>query len=209
MDFHQEMPKKIDFTEKFYDLFHATEGKADFVTVPKLNYITSDGNWHQMDEENRFEETHKFLWWLAFSMKFRLKRIGHETFEDYSMPPREATWPSHGKDVSKWKWKLKLLQPNSITESILKKSVEVAKMKQQDMILPPVYLESTKPWLCIQTLHIWPYDDQEATIKFLKEEAKKEWYKIDWDHHEIYLNDPRRTSIAKLQTIIRYAVTKA
>lgn len=211
MDLHGEMPKKIDFKEKFYDLFHATEWVVDFVTVPKLNYITSTWVWHPDcdDKDNIYDETIKFMGGLAFSMKFRLKRIWHENFEDYSMPPSQASWKNMWKDLKTWKWKLYLLQPNTITESILKKSVEVAKMKQQEKVLPWIKLESTKAWLCAQTLHIWPYSEEAKTIKLLKEAIKKEGYVITWDHHEIYLNDRRRTPAPKLQTIIRYSVKKA
>lgn len=209
MDFHHEMPKKVDFTEKFYDIFHATQGVVDFVTVPKLNYMVSKGVWHSSIKESSFWETSKFLWWLAFSMKFRLKRIWHESFEDYSMPPKQATWTNMVKDKAKRKWELNLLQPNTITKDILKKSIEVAKMKQQDIILPTISLKSIKPWLCIQTLHVGPHEEKDKTIKLLHKTAKKEWYVISWDHHEIYLNDMRRTPAAKLLTIIRYQIKKA
>lgn len=203
------MPKKIDFKEKFYDVFHAEEWKVDFVDVPKLNYIEWKWKWHPETKDSAFNETLKFLWWLAFSMKFRLKRIWHETFEDYSMPPTQAEWTNMWKDKTQWDWKLYLLQPNTITKEILKKSMEVAKMKQQEKILPSVSLKSIKPWLCVQTLHVWSYEDEKKTIKLLEKEAKKQWYIITWEHREIYLNDPRRTPAPKLKTIIRYKVSKA
>ena len=64
--------------------------------------------------------------------------------------------------------------------------------------------------LCVQCIHIGPYDDEPATIKAMEEYAKSQGYEIAIDnvrrHHEIYLGDPRKTSADKLKTVIRYPI---
>ena len=64
--------------------------------------------------------------------------------------------------------------------------------------------------LCVQCMHIGPYDDEPATIKAMVEYAQSQGYQIAIDnvrrHHEIYLGDPRKTSTDKLKTVIRYPI---
>ena len=64
--------------------------------------------------------------------------------------------------------------------------------------------------LCVQCMHIGSYDDEPATIKAMTEYARSQGYQIAIDnarrHHEIYLSDPRKTSVDKLKTVIRYPI---
>lgn len=64
--------------------------------------------------------------------------------------------------------------------------------------------------LCGQVLHIGTYDDEPETIKRLDDFIKMSGYRVDISetrrHHEIYLNDPRRTAPEKLKTIIRHPI---
>lgn len=203
--------EKIDFTKKFPDLYEAVQWEVSVIDVPPLKFIISEGIGIEStddDFDNAFNDVHTFVWGLAFSMKFRLKRIAHETFEDYHMPPIEALWTKKWSEKKDWKWKLMLLQPNSITEELLRKTVEIAKMKQQDKVLPAVAFEKINQWTCIQTLHVWAYTDVQTSISLLEAYAKENGYKITWNHHEIFLNDKRRTKPEKLNTIVRYQVQK-
>lgn len=66
--------------------------------------------------------------------------------------------------------------------------------------------------LCVQCMHIGPYDDEPATIKSMREYVEEKGYRISLDdvrrHHEIYLSDPRRTTPEKLKTVIRIRILK-
>lgn len=50
--------------------------------------------------------------------------------------------------------------------------------------------------LCVQCMHIGPYDDEPATVTAMEEYAKDQGYEADFRegqfHHEIYLSDVRR-----------------
>lgn len=202
---------KIDFTKKFPDLYDAVDGEVAEVTIPALKFITSEWMWIEStgDEyDNAFNDVHTYMRWIAFSMKFRLKRNEDPNFEDYHMPPIEAKRKIKGDEKKDRKWKLMLLQPNSISEGLLRKTVEIAKMKQQETVLPAVELEKVNQGTCIQTLHCGSYTEVNTSIKLLEQYAKDNGYKITGDHHEIYLNDKRRTKSEKLQTIVRYQVKK-
>lgn len=64
--------------------------------------------------------------------------------------------------------------------------------------------------LCVQSMHLGPYDNEPATIArmeaFVQESGHQEDFGPNRFHHEIYLSDPRRTASEKLKTIIRHPV---
>jgi hypothetical protein len=61
-------------------------------------------------------------------------------------------------------------------------------------------------------MHIGSYDDEPATIAVMDKFAIDNGYTIDINetrrHHEIYLNDPRKTAVEKLKTIIRHPIRR-
>ena len=66
--------------------------------------------------------------------------------------------------------------------------------------------------LCVQCMHIGPYDNEPETISSMTSFAESNGYQLDPNpsrlHHEIYLSDPRRTAPEKLKTVIRIPVLK-
>lgn len=66
--------------------------------------------------------------------------------------------------------------------------------------------------LCVQCMHLGPYDDEPATVKLMHEYAAAEGYTIDITekrlHHEIYLSDARRVAPERLKTVVRHPVKK-
>ena len=66
--------------------------------------------------------------------------------------------------------------------------------------------------LCVQCMHIGPYDDEPATVALMKKYAADNGYEIDITdsryHHEIYLSDVRRCAPEKLKTVIRHPIKK-
>lgn len=64
--------------------------------------------------------------------------------------------------------------------------------------------------LCVQCLHIGPYDDEPATIENMDAFARQQGYLSDMEgiryHHEIYLSDVRKCKPENLKTVIRHPV---
>ena len=63
--------------------------------------------------------------------------------------------------------------------------------------------------LCVQTLHIGPYDEEGPVLEamhaaFIPEQGMR----MTGRHHEIYLSDPRRAAPEKLRTILRQPVER-
>ena len=63
---------------------------------------------------------------------------------------------------------------------------------------------------CVQCMHIGSYDNEPKTIQKMNDFLQKNSYNLDLTgkryHHEIYLNDPRKTDTNKLKTIIRQPI---
>lgn len=64
--------------------------------------------------------------------------------------------------------------------------------------------------LCVQCMHIGPYDDEPKTVQLMDQFAKEQGYKLDFEsgryHHEIYLSDVRRCKPENLKTVIRHPI---
>lgn len=72
------------------------------------------------------------------------------------------------------------------------------------------------PWeegLCVQCMHIGPYDDEPATVAAMAGYAKVQGCEEDLGkgrfHHEIYLSDVRRCKPERLKTVIRRPIRRA
>ncbi len=65
--------------------------------------------------------------------------------------------------------------------------------------------------LCVQMLHVGPYDAEPASVARMDAYLADNGYRSDFGerkHHEIYLGDPRKTAPEKLKTILRHPVAK-
>lgn len=66
--------------------------------------------------------------------------------------------------------------------------------------------------LCVQIMHIGPFDDEPASIAIMDEYLKENGYENDITdrrlHQEIYLSDARKTAPEKCRTVIRHPVKR-
>ena len=64
--------------------------------------------------------------------------------------------------------------------------------------------------LCVQIMHIGPFSDEAPVIARMHHEfLPANGFVENGYHHEIYLNDARRTAPEKLKTVLRQPVRKA
>ena len=66
--------------------------------------------------------------------------------------------------------------------------------------------------LCVQCMHIGPYDREPETVAAMDAFLAANGYTNDLTqtrrHHEIYLSDVRKTAPDKLKTVIRHPIRK-
>ena len=97
--------------------------------------------------------------------------------------------------------------PDFADQSVLDRAKEeVCRKKKMDTSAARLFC--WEEGLCVQQMHIGPYDNEPATIAQMEAFVRENGYQEDFCqnrfHHEIYLSDPRRTAPEKLKTIIRH-----
>lgn len=64
--------------------------------------------------------------------------------------------------------------------------------------------------LCVQCMHIGPFDNEPKTDQLMHDFIEKNGYELDITnkrlHHEIYLSDARKISPDRLKTVIRHPI---
>lgn len=147
------------------------------------------------------------LYPLAYELKFTSK---HDLNRDYVVPPLEALWWAKdmalfdtARDKSQWRWSLMLMVPEWIPDSTLTATLEAS----ADTRAACVRVGWLDEGLCLQTLHVGPFDDEGSVIAHMHT-VEMPAHKVEpsGTHHEIYLSDMRRTAPDRLRTILRQPV---
>lgn len=207
----------FDF-KKEYKEFYMPDKRPGIVTVPPINYIAVRGMGDPNREDGEYKQAIGLLYGIAFTIKMSKKgdhRI--EGYFEYVVPPLEGFWWQDGiagvdytrKEDFHWISVIRL--PGFVTEEDFMWAVEEAgKKKKQDF--SRVEFLTIDEGLCVQCMHIGPYDDEPATVMMMHEFMEQQGYELDITdgrlHHEIYLSDARKTAPEKLKTVIRHPVKK-
>ena len=149
------------------------------------------------------------LYGMAFTIKMTRKFAGQQ---DYSVCKLEGQWWSEpASDFGKlppdqWLWRLLIRTPDFIKEEDLRRAVAVLLKRGKGEDVKRVRLESLAEGLCVQMLHVGPYNKEHETIALMSAFAQKKELEFSGKHHEIYLSDPRRVPPERLKTILRHPV---
>ncbi len=151
------------------------------------------------------------LYGVAFTIKMTRKFDGQQ---DYAVCKLEGQWwcddgPNFAQvPPAQWQWKLLIRTPDFITPAELEKATAVLLKRGKGADVQRVQLESLDEGLCVQMLHVGPYDKECETIARMQEFAAGSQLEFHSRHHEIYLSDPRRVPPERLKTILREPVRR-
>ncbi|WP_136193079.1 GyrI-like domain-containing protein [Actinomyces procaprae] len=202
--------------KKEYKEFYAPPRRPGIVTVPVMNFIAVQGSGDPNREDGEYQQAMSLLYAIAFTIKMS-KRSGHlmEGYFDYVVPPLEGFWWQEGIDgvdyahKDQFQWVCAIRLPDFVTEAEFAWAVEEATRKK-GTDYSKVKFMTLQEGLCVQCLHVGPYDDEPATIALMHEFARSEGYAPDFSearrHHEIYLSDARRVAPERLRTVIRHPI---
>lgn len=205
----------FDF-KKEYKVFYMPPKKPTIVTVPEMNYIAVRGKGDPNIEGGEYKESIGLLYGIAFTIK--MSKMGTHKIDgyfDYVVPPLEGFWWQEGvkgvdftrKDDFNWISVIRL--PNFVTKEDFDWAVEEAtKKKKTDF--SKVEFFTYNEGLCVQCMHIGPYDDEPETVELMHKFMEEQGYELDITdermHHEIYLSDARRVAPEKLKTVVRHPI---
>ncbi len=208
----------FDF-KKEYKEFYMPPNKPQIVDVPKANYIAVRGKGDPNEEGGAYQKAVGVLYSVAYTLKMSYKSdYKIEGFFEYVVPPLEGFWWQEGvvgvdySDKSTFNWISVIRLPDFITEDNFNWAVETASKKKKTDCSSAEFL-TVHEGLCVQMMHIGPYDDEPATVAAMNVFLKESGYISDINenrkHHEIYLSDPRKTAPEKMKTVIRHPIKKA
>lgn len=183
---------------KLHAADYVTPKKAALVTIPPAQYLAVEGEGKPGGEES--DRDIGALYAVAFTIKMASKRSGR----DYGVNKLEGLW--WGKRGASWNWKFLIRTPDFIGEKERRQALETLREKGKPPETAKVRLESLDEGLCVQMLHVGPYDKEAPTIAAMEELAAGKSLAFHGLHHEIYLSDPRRVAPECLRTILRHPV---
>lgn len=202
--------------KKEYKEFYMPKKKPSIVTVPPMNYIAVRGKGNPNVEGSEYKESIGLLYAIAFTIK--MSKMGDHKIDgyfDYVVPPLEGFWWQEGvcgidytrKEAFRFISVIRL--PDFVTREDFEWAVaEAGKKKKTDF--SKVEFLTYDEGLCVQCMHIGPYDDEPATVALMHDYIAAAGYELDITeerfHHEIYLSDARRVAPEKLKTVIRHPV---
>ncbi len=198
--------EKIDYKKELKHLYRPSAKKVETIVVPKMNFLMVDGE-GDPNTSQAFQGAIGVLYPVSYTLKFMIKK--GEIRIDYGVLPLEGLW--WADDMSSfsvenkdgWKWTLMIMQPEFITEEMVKEAIEKIKIKKNPVSLPLVRFESFDEGKVAQTLHIGPFSEEGPTVEKVHSFIKESGSRRRGRHHEIYLSDIRRAAPDKWKTIIR------
>jgi len=200
------MTTKLDLY-KLHKAEYVAPAKPVMVQTKLALYLTIDGQ--GVPGGTRFGECVGALYGVAFTVKMAHKFAGKQ---DYSVCKLEGQWFFDGEPEltpkDKWKWKMLIRTPDFIGETHLKNAVATLLKRGKDREIERVNLEEIDEGVCVQMLHVGPYENEKATMAQMRSFAESKELKLTGPHHEIYLSDPRRVPPKRLKTILREPVAK-
>ena len=207
----------FDF-KKEYKEFYMPKNSPGIVMVPSMNYIAVRGTGDPNQEDGEYKQAIGLLYGIAFTIKMSRKgdhRI--EGYSDYVVPPLEGFWYMEGMNgidyahKENFHWISVIRLPDFVSEDDLRWAVNEATQKKK-LDFSKVEFLTVEEGLCVQCMHIGPYDDEPATVAMMHEFMEKKGYELDISdkrlHHEIYLSDARKVAPDKLKTVIRHPIRK-
>lgn len=204
--------------KKEYKEFYMPKAKPEIVTVPSMNYIAVSGTGNPNEEGGAYKASIGLLYSIAFTIKMSKKGSRQiEGYFDYVVPPLEGFWWQDGiygfdytrKDLFHWISVIRL--PDFVGQEDFKWAVaEAEKKKKQDF--SAVEFMTLEEGLCVQMMHIGPFDDEPASVALMDNYIAEQGYENDFSpsrlHHEIYLSDARKVAPEKWKTVIRHPIRK-
>ena len=223
--------------KKEYKEFYMPKNKPSIISVPKMNYIAVRGSGDPNAEDGEYKKAIGILYAIAFTIKMSKKgnhKIG-EGYFDYVVPPLEGFWWQSERhpvdatlrtdragrqermdgidyaDKEDFQWISVIRLPDFVAEDDFKWAVAEATEKKKQDFSKATFL-TVEEGLCVQCMHIGPYDAEPATVAMMDQYLADNGYENDFSderrHHEIYLSDARRVAPEKLKTVIRHPIKK-
>lgn len=204
--------------KKEYKEFYLPSKKPEIVEVPPMNFLAVRGSGDPNTEEGEYKKAINLLYGIAYTLKMSYKTSYKiQGFFEYVVPPLEGFWWLEGikgmdyTQKDKFHWISVMRLPEFIGKEDFEWALKEATRKKKEDFSKVEFLHYEEG-LCVQCMHVGPFDDEPATVEVMDEFIKAEGYLNDITdkryHHEIYLSDFRKCAPEKRKTVIRHPIKK-
>jgi hypothetical protein len=204
--------KKVDYKKDFKSLY-LPKTQPEIVVVPEATYLMIKGEGNPNEED--FTQCVEALYTLSYLVKMSYKNSSvPEGYYEYKVFPLEGIWDLIDKmrpstDKSNYKYTIMIRQPDFLTKELFEQFLEVAKKKKKNPKLKEVVLDKSEDGLCVQIMHIGPFEEEPISFKKMEQFCEHSSYRRRCKtHREIYLSDPRKTTPEKMKTVLRFKAEK-
>ena len=193
--------------------YYIPKAKPEIVNMEKFKFIQIKGSGNPNSE--KFSERVGVLYSLAYAIKMMPKKgITPDGYFDYTVYPLEGIWDldEEGRlknefDKNNLVYNIMIRQPDFVTKEVFDLAMEMTKKKKPNKLLDDVVFGEIEEGMCVQMMHIGPYDDEYKSFEVMKEFIKDNNLVIkSLAHREVYISDVRKTAPEKLKTVLRYMV---
>lgn len=205
----------FDF-KKEYREFYLPKNRPELVFVPPMRFVAVRGEGDPNEPGGAYQAALGALYAVAYAVK--MSKLGDRRMDgyfDFVVPPLEGFWQADGlfdpARKSSLRWISAIRLPDFVTEADLEwAKAESARKKKADA--SKAELLTIDEGLCVQMLHLGPFDDEPASVARMDAFIEENGYVSDLTetrlHHEIYLSDARRAAPEKWKTVLRHPIRK-
>jgi len=196
--------KKIDFKKDLKHLYNPSAKEPALVVVPAMNFLMVDGE-GDPNTSASYQAAVEALFSVSYAIKFKVKKT---LAIDYGVLPLEGLWWADDMaafsvgDKSLWKWTMMIMQPDFVSETMIRETIAEVKKKKNLPALALLRFEKFAEGRSSQILHVGPFSAEGPTIAKLHAFIAANG-RLAGKHHEIYLSDIRKADPAKWKTVIR------
>lgn len=207
---------EIDLRKELKAFYTPSAKAVQVVDVPRFQFVMIDGRIEPglaPGTSPGFQQAMEALYAAAYALKFMSKLRKLDPI-DYPVMALEGLWwvEDSNFDIMKkdnWVYTVMILQPDHITPEMFTEAL--LQMRKKKGALPAfsrLRLEGYQEGLCVQMMHVGPYETEPGTVARMEAFAAANGYTMQGKHHEIYLGNPLRAQPDKLKTILRHPIER-
>lgn len=207
----------FDFKKEYKELYKP-KVKPSIINVEKANFIAVRGVGDPNEENSEYKQSISLLYPIAYAIKMSKKGdYKIDGYFDFVVPPLEGFWWQEGikgvdyANKDSFNFISLIRMPDFVTKEVFEWAIEETTRKKKEDF-SKVEFFTYDEGLCVQCMHIGPYNDEPITVEVMHEYMIEQGYELDITderfHHEVYISDVRKISPEKLKTILRHPIKK-
>lgn len=207
----------FDFKKEYKELYKPKH-KPSIINVEKANFIAVRGVGDPNAENSEYKQSISLLYPIAYAIKMSKKGdYKIDGYFDFVVPPLEGFWWQEGikgvdyANKDSFNFISLIRMPDFVTKEVFEWAIEETTRKKKEDF-SKVEFFTYDEGLCVQCMHIGPYNDEPITVEAMHEYMIEQGYELDITderfHHEVYISDVRKTSPEKLKTVLRHPIKK-